>query len=379
MPRFSFTMTAPTTDRLPQLDGLRGAAILFVIWHHFGLHLPGWLDIGPIAPSIFFLLSGYLITRSIMKRPMGPAQMASYHARRLARLLPALYVMLLVGWVAGLEEFRDGLGWHAAFATNFQMVAKDDWSGSLSHLWSLSVQEQFYFVWPLILFLPSRLLPGAFVTFFVGAAVFRAGCLQAESSDFFRWFMLPASFDAFAAGALVAWLMIRHQGRVLVSPRWMASATTVALVCWLIARKLRYLRGSGHIGIAFIDTLETITLAFLLIILLQNLSAPVVRIFSFKPLVTIGRVSYGVYVWHLLVAYAFGPMLDAVGITTEAHDVARCAVLTTVSVGVAWLSWIAIERPFLEWTKRLTTPDALGQSFGTRLARIFSKTKTGME
>ena len=372
-------MTAPTTDRLPQLDGLRGAAILFVIWHHFGLHLPGWFDIGPIAPSIFFMLSGYLITRSILKRPMGPAQMASYHARRLARLLPALYVMLLVGWLAGLDEFRNGLGWHALFATNFQMVANDDWSGSLSHLWSLSVQEQFYFIWPLILFLPSRLLPGAFLFLFAGAALFRASCLQADSSDFFRWFMLPASFDAFAAGALVAWLMIRHQGRVLVSPRWMAAATVSALVCWLVARDLRCLRGTGHMAIALIDSLETVTLAFLLVILLQNLSAPVVRIFSFKPLVMTGRVSYGVYVWHLMVVYAFGPLLDAVGLTTEAHDIIRCAVLTVASVGVAWLSWIAIERPFLEWTKRLTAPEALGQSFGRRVARLFTKTKTGVE
>ncbi len=178
-------MTASTSDRLPQLDGLRGAAILFVIWHHFGLHLPGWLDIGPIAPSMFFLLSGYLITRSILGGVMGPAQMAGYHARRFARLLPALYVMLLVGWLIGLEEFRDGLGWHAGFLTNFQMVANDDWSGSLSHLWSLSMQEQFYFIWPLVLLLPNRLLPGAFLTLFVGAAVFRAGCLQARRLGLF--------------------------------------------------------------------------------------------------------------------------------------------------------------------------------------------------
>jgi Predicted acyltransferases len=361
------------SDRLPQLDGLRGAAILFVIWHHYGLHLPGWLDIGPIAPSIFFLLSGYLITRSLMKRTMGPVQMVSYHARRLARLLPALYLMLLVGWVAGLEEFRTGLGWHAAFATNFQMVANGDWSGSLSHLWSLSVQEQFYFLWPLILFLPSRLLPTAFLILFAGAAVFRASCLEANSSDFFRWFMLPASLDAFAAGALVAWLMVRHQDRVLVSPRWMALATVTAVGCWLVARKLRYLEGTGHLGLAFIDSLETITLAFLLIILLQNLSAPVVRIFCFRPLVNIGRVSYGVYVWHLLVSYAFGPLLDRIGITVEAHDILRCALLTFACVGVAWLSWIAIERPFLEWTRRLTVPETLGQTLRERFVRLFSK------
>lgn len=370
-------MTAPTSDRLPQLDGLRGAAILFVIWHHFGLHLPGWLDIGPIAPSIFFLLSGYLITRSILGRPMGPGQMLGYHIRRLARLLPALYLMLVVGWLVGLEEFRDGLGWHAGFLSNFQMAGTDDWSGSLSHLWSLSVQEQFYFIWPLVLFLPNRLLPGAFITLFFGAAVFRAGCLHAGTSDLFRWLMLPASFDAFSAGALVAWLVRRHEGRPLIPAKWMAAATTIALICWLIARKLRYLEGTRHMGLAFVDLFETVTLAFLLMVLLQNLSAPVVRIFSFKPLVAVGRVSYGVYVWHILVAYAFGPLLDAAGVTTQAHDIVRCAFLTIASVSVAWLSWIAIERPFIEWTRRASAPEGLWQILRERIAKALGRIRLG--
>lgn len=368
------TSTPATTspDRLPQLDGLRGAAILFVVWHHFGLHLPGWLDIGPIAPSIFFLLSGFLITRSILKRTMGPAQMVSYHARRFARLLPALYLMLLVGWAVGLKQPRDHIGWHAAFLTNFQMVANDDWSGSLSHLWSLAVQEQFYLLWPFVLLLPSRLLPGAFLTMFVGAAVFRAGCLHAGTSDFFRWFMLPASLDAFSAGALVAWLMKRHEDRPLIPPRWMGAAALLALVCWVVARKLRYLEGTRHMGLAFVDIFEAVTLTFLLIVLLQNLSAPVVRLFSIKPLVYIGSVSYGVYVWHMLVAYAFGPMLDAAGLKVQTHDVLRCLVLTAASISVAGLSWIALERPFVGWVRRITAPDGLWDAIRGRLAKFLA-------
>jgi peptidoglycan/LPS O-acetylase OafA/YrhL len=365
-------VTTPPADRLPQLDGLRGAAILFVVWHHFGLHLPGWLDIGPIAPNMFFLLSGYLITRSILKRGMGPARMASYHARRFARLLPALYVMLLVGWLAGLEEFRGGLGWHAGFATNFKMVADNDWSGSLSHLWSLAVQEQFYLLWPFVLFLPARLLPGAFLTLIAGAAVFRAGCLHAGTTDFFRWFLLPASMDAFAAGALVAWLMIRHHDQRLISPRWMIPAAGLAAACWVVGRRLRYLEGTGHVALALVDVFETVTLTFLLVVLLQNLSAPIVRLFSFKPLVGIGRVSYGVYVWHMLVAYAFGPLLDRAGVTVQSHDLIRCLILTFASVGVAGLSWIALEKPFIDWVRRVSEPGGLWQGLRGRLAKFFA-------
>lgn len=365
---------ASSADRLPQLDGLRGAAILFVAWHHFGLHLPGWMDIGPIAPNIFFILSGYLITRSILKRGMGTGQMLAYHARRFARLLPALYVMLLVGWLAGLEEFREGLGWHAGFLTNFQMVAQDDWSGAVSHLWSLAVQEQFYFLWPLVLFLPARLLPGTFLALIVGSALFRAGCLLAGTTDFFRWFLLPGSLGAFAAGALLAWLMLRSRGEKLIPPQWMLPTAGLVLGFWVAGRRLRGLEGTGHPALALVEIFETITILFLLVILLQNLNAPVVRMFSFKPLVGIGRVSYGVYVWHMLVARAFGPLLDHAGLTVQAHSFARCFFLSFASVGVAWLSWISLERPFIAWVRRLSEPGGAWQTIQMRAGKIFTRT-----
>lgn len=149
------------------------------------------------------------------------------------------------------------------------------------------------FLWPFVLLLPSRLLPGALLTLVVGAAVFRAGCLQAGTSDFFRWFMLPASLDAFSAGAPVAWLMKRHEDRSLIPRRWMGAAGLFTLVCWVIARKLRYLEGTRHMGLALVDILETVTLTFLLVVLLQNLSTPILRLFSAKPLVYVGRVSSG--------------------------------------------------------------------------------------
>ncbi len=90
------------------------------------------------------------------------------------------------------------------------------------------------------------------------------------------------------------------------------------------------------------------------------------------------RVSYGVYVWHILVAYAFGPLLDATGLTTQKHDILRCAFLTVASVGVAWLSWIAIERPFIEWTRRATAPEGLWQNARTRLTKVLRPHAAGL-
>ncbi len=362
------------TERLLQLDGLRGAAILCVIWHHYGLHLPGWLDIGPIAPSIFFLLSGYLITRSLLKQSPSIPQLAAYHARRFTRLLPALYFMLAVGWLVGRTEFRDHLAWHAGFLTNILMVSSGEWAAGLSHLWSLAVQEQFYLLWPLILLLPSRWLPFSFALMYLGAAAFRAWCLHAGTSDFFRWFMLPSSLDAFAAGALIAWAMLKNGDRPLITPRWKWAASAVAAGCWLISRKLRYLEGTHHVGIAFIEFFETITLAFLLIVLLQNVWGWATWIFSRGPLVAVGKISYGIYVWHVLVWYAFTPLLDAAGLTMARYEILHVLALTLLSIGIATISWVALERPLAAWSRRLTAPDGALDVARGRIARFFSGT-----
>ncbi len=142
----------PGDSCLPQIDGLRGVAILAVIFHHFGFHPPGWIDWGPVGPNLFFALSGYLITLSLWKlRKKAAAEslgfgwlLAKFHARRMGRLLPAIVVLLVIGWALGLPEYRETWAWHLTFLTNMFIIWNNTWVGSLSHLWSLSLQEQFY-------------------------------------------------------------------------------------------------------------------------------------------------------------------------------------------------------------------------------------------
>lgn len=364
-------------DRLSQLDGLRGLAILFVMWHHFGLHLPGWLDWGPVAPNIFFLLSGYLITRSLLKMQKNPAggQIFGYHARRFTRLLPALYIMLGVGFLIGLPEFREGIGWHALFASNLQMIANDEWSGYASHLWSLSVQEQFYFIWPLILFLPTRFLPATMVFIFIGSALFRAWCLRAGMTEMFRWLMLPSSLDTFAAGSLIAWLMIHRKNGPMIPSFWRLPAALAAIGCWFYARNLRGLYGTGDPALAFVDTFETAFFAWMLIELLEFPKSALSKAFSNPLLCQVGRISYGLYIWHMLVFLAVAPHLDAWGLTSAQNNILRCGALTLASAGVAVVSWIALEKPFIAWGKRLTAPSGWIETTRARVAKILGEIK----
>lgn len=356
--------------RITALDGLRGIAILFVMVHHFGVHLPSWIDWGPVAPNIFFLLSGYLITLSLMKMQNNPkaGQIFSFHIRRLVRLLPALYAMLAVGWLTGLSEFREGWTWHVTFLTNVQMTIQDDWSGLASHLWSLSIQEQFYLLWPLLLLLPVRWLLPTLLTALIVATAFRLSCLHVGTTEFFRWFLLPGSLDTFAAGGLVGWVARSRKDAQIIPPRWRWTFLVFLMGAWGLARAMRMEYGSGRLNLAFIDTLETLVFSGLLIELLQYQGSLLSRAFSNRLLCFLGRISYGLYLWHMLVFFTVAPLLDTWGWEAQSHPYLRSGVLIGGSIFIAWISWIVLERPFIEMGRQLTATEG---GISQKLARMF--------
>jgi len=348
-------MTAPAIEqrgiRMARVDGLRAVAILGVMLHHFGVKPGGWLDWGPVAPTVFFILSGFLITISLYKMQetgrTGVEAMAGFHLKRLARLLPALYLMLLVGWFSGLPEFREGLFWHLAFLSNIYMAATGEWAGHLSQMWSLSMQEQFYLLWPLIFFLPARWLGYAMAGIVLGALSFRVLCIHWEAPEMVRWLLLPGSLDAFAAGGLLAILLkkfpeFRFQGRW-----WMAGVPAVA--CWVTGRVLRHMEGTGNVAVAFVDLFEIAFFSWLILLIIQSPNSPISRLLSTKPMAALGRISYGLFIWHMLVVCALAPHLDRAGVTMADGMFLRTVILVVASVIVAWLSWTAVERPAVAW------------------------------
>jgi len=374
------------TERLSVLDGIRGAAILLVMFHHFGVHPTGawsWMDWGPIAPSVFFVLSGYLITLSLSRihagwtaagRPNG-WDMLHFHVRRLVRLAPAFYVLLVVGVILGWREFREEFVWHASFMTNWQMALYDHWPDRLSHLWSLSLQEEFYLLWPLILFLPMRFLPWAFLVTFAGAAAFRAWCIHSGVSDMFRWFMLPGSLDNFAAGGLVAWMISQNRAGFLVSPRGRWIGGVVAIGGWIISRYLRDLYGTGNLALALVESFESILFAWLLLMLLQVRQSVVHRVFNIRPLVFLGRISYGLYLWHVMVFCLLAPVLTNWGLSNTERPFVVGLIITAACVGVAAISWKWLEEPFIHWSKQLSRPDFRWADCWTGITNWFRRTR----
>lgn len=366
---------APPTGRapggyLPQLDGLRGIAILAVAFHHFGVHPPAWIDWGPVGPSIFFVLSGYLITLSLWKLQAGqPAGrvgwlLAGFHARRICRLLPVIALLLLAGSLAGLPEYRETWMWSLTFTTNLLLVLHNDWIGGLSHFWSLSMQEQFYLLWPLVLLVPrARFLQAMFATI-VLAAGFRLACIESGASVFARWFLLPGSLDAFATGALVAWLVRNRRAGIVFSRRWAFPLGIAAFASLAFSRYLRFLPDT-HPATAAVEIFEYFFFAWLLIYLVEAPESRVSRVLGFRPLVFVGTVSYGIFVFHTLVGILSAHLLNAAGFSGSLFPLERASLFTLASIAVASASWYGLEKPVNRWVRSLESdPAKLWNSFG---------------
>jgi peptidoglycan/LPS O-acetylase OafA/YrhL len=156
---------------MPQLDAIRAAAIFLVMIQHWAPTLTQIAPWGGIGVRCFFVLSGFLITGILLRardlidaaRTTRGFQVRQFYIRRSLRIFPIYYLTLIVACALGLQVVRDTFWWHAGYLSNFYIASTGIWHGYISHLWSLSVEEQFYLIWPaLILAAPRRWIPWCF-------------------------------------------------------------------------------------------------------------------------------------------------------------------------------------------------------------------------
>ncbi len=340
----------------PALDGLRALAVASVIAYHLGY---GWARGGYLGVDTFFVLSGFLITSLLLAefRRESRIDLSSFWARRARRLLPALFVVLAAvaaygkWWMPaesrsalrgdGLAALFYSANWRFIFehSSYFSLFASPS---MLEHTWSLAIEEQFYLLWPLIVVGCLALGRGrrAPLAVLATACVVASALLMAHmaSDDPSRaYFGTDTRVHSLLVGALLA----------LVLERWPANSTGVGG---------RVLRGIGPVAaLAVVAAYVTIGdgrlfmyrggfLAFALTVAIVIAAAvrprgPVRAILSLAPLVWIGTISYGLYLWHWPVQLVLTPNrthLDGVGL-----DLARVAV----TVACATLSYFAVELP----------------------------------
>ena len=308
--------------RVPELDGVRGIAVLLVVAAHAGgVHLAGG---GAIGVGLFFVLSGYLITRLLLRELAGRGQidLRRFWERRARRLVPAFLVFTALLTVLLATAGRlDRLWILAALPVADYTAALGVDLYPADHVWSLAVEEQFYLTWPFILaWVSTRRRPLRWV---IGAATlmtgWRVGAALAGWNDWV-YHSLDGNAYALLFGACLA----------IAGTRLSGAAGTVALLS-VIA--LAGVPPTGRIWLAVVVPAAAGASAVLIA------GARGVPGLAWAPLRLVGRVSYGWYLYHY-------PVM--VLLPEEAH-VARWAV-AMLTFGLAVLSWRFVEQPVLNGT-----------------------------
>lgn len=291
-----------------QLDAIRAIAVFLVIIHHWAppnsvFHV--W-PTGPLGVDIFFVLSGFLITGILLRQKQGGATASvvkSFYWRRALRIFPIYYltILLLLIFQPYINSNIPGsFPYLFTYTSNFYFFDRGEWDGAISHLWSLAVEEQFYLLWPwVVLLIPQRWLWQAIAAFvLVGAGT------QYAMQDVALHSILPfACLDAFGLGALLAWFL---QYKPQQMPRFYNATVIGAAVGAVCA--------VGHLYLsAFLLPLRTAhaLMALWLITYVVTRGEQVQGKFLLNngALIFLGKISYGLYLYHLIVSQVLQPQL----------------------------------------------------------------------
>jgi peptidoglycan/LPS O-acetylase OafA/YrhL len=378
---------------LPALDGVRAFAVIAVMMYHGGLHITGG---GFMGVDTFFVLSGFLITSLLVSewRETLRIKLSAFWARRARRLLPALLLMLVfVAFYASVIVPRGTYGalrldslatllyvsnWHFVLVNSnyFNQAAS---ASPLLHTWSLAVEEQFYLIWPLVVLGVLRLtkslrtLFGLCCVAAVGSAVEMIAIFNPASSN--RDFLGTDTRSqclfigcALAVGLVLLTRRSHAEGRLAAGELWAPAGNAGRLLCGL----------GGLVGAAAAITMWAATNdsssfpfkgGFFLMglatagVILSAIGAPrspVPRFLSLAPIRYLGRISYGLYIWH----WPLFLFMNESRIGTSGYSLFLVRALATLAVSMA--SYHLVEQPirrgtFLrQWRAFVAVPSAVG-------------------
>lgn len=389
-PEESGTSDSRYSGHLRALDGVRGLAILVVLLFHFVAPTNPTSDVdrsitwlfsyGALGVNLFFVLSGFLITGILYDSRTGPAYFRNFYMRRVLRIFPLYYAVLIVMFfiVPAIPAFRDteiaGLRDHQAWAwlygVNIYLAIHNGWVLSyIEHFWSLAVEEHFYLVWPFVVWLLAANRRALLAFSLVVALASFAGRVAASLhgvSPIVTTVLTPFQLDALAIGGFLAVYLRQPEGEA-AARRAIVPLMFAGIALLLLQFGVRHFTSSGDVVLALRSGAFHLMFAALLLKALGSEPASKWgRFFSSTPMVTLGKYSYGLYVYHHFLSYYFVSHASDLVLASVigSHAVALVILAAggiTASMGIAWLSYEFFEKPFLKlkrfWPSRRGAPN----------------------
>ena len=299
---------------MPQLDGLRAVAAGMVVCYHFYAPVRQYVHLGGIGVRIFFVLSGFLITGILLRTRIASEEsgggsrglmLRRFYIRRVLRIFPLYYFALGLAWLTRVDGARESIAWHAAYLSNVRFFLQNaadhgKWGGHVAHFWSLAVEEQFYLLWPWVIFLaPRRWLPSIALGLAVLGPVFRYVVFTATNNDITA-ILLPGCIDSLALGAYLAMSVLpEFKSHPLIRPvgpavLWVGVVLFVAYQAaelssgWWTFRQVSFDLAIAVLGLWVVANAA------------RGFGGQVGRVLESAPLRYLGTISYGIYVYHLL-------------------------------------------------------------------------------
>jgi peptidoglycan/LPS O-acetylase OafA/YrhL len=358
-------MSSAQTERLPALDGLRGIAVLLIVYFHsmrlIGDHslingvLFQFTESFHIGVDLFFVLSGYLITSILLRERRSENYYKAFYWRRLLRIFPLYYLTVLVlAFVVPKDLSLSDSPWYIFFASNIYIVHHGFGHAMVSPLWSVAMEEQFYAVWPFVTRLTKGpLLPALMTLLFLSQPLVR--------------FVLPeyaytnplTRLDGLVFGSLIAVNWSRW--RSWFEDKRIAYVSLMLSSAYLLARAftwdMRFY--SKYLVFELLDfSLVSICFGTVLCVALARSCRPLNRLLQNRLLCSFGVYSYAIYLFHSMIAWPLAKAGLVPWIVQPYLNVLTSLVWATLIAAITWLiayySWKLFESPILRFKDRVS-------------------------
>lgn len=342
----------PTGVRIHRLDGIRGVAFCLVFGIHALNFVPGWTGV-----DLFFVLSGFLITGILRRDRETPRYWSSFYIKRATRILPPLLIFFLAAWWLVDIPWRH-IGWYyVLFAANIAEAKVPRQGKEIAILWSLAVEEHFYLFWPFaVRYLSRRNLIRLLIAVLCVEPVVRGVFTPVFRDSWSMYVLTPFRLDSLAAGSLLS-LLLEDNVATDRLRRYSRPAAITALVSFVITGLIPSFRPDWHalwfnlFGYSLVAFMGVAWINYTLF----HENAWQSRVLASRPLVFIGLISYGAYLYHELILVTANRILVYLNFN---HMRTVLPLTAAVIMLVSWVSYRFYELPIMRWGKHVAASRA---------------------